>query len=136
MVTRNKYLAAIHARKKQTGMTDDQYRALLFGVAGVQSAGEIEDFETFQRVLAAMPGGQPVRQAAVPGRLTERQAWKIKSLWGELAAQGKAVDTMQAMQGFIHRQYKVSRVEWLTREQAARVIEALKDWLERVGGES
>jgi len=132
MVSRKQYLAAIHIRKTKTGMTEDEYRSLLFGVAGVSSAGEIHDPEVFQRVLAAMPGGEPVRQRqGVPGRLTVRQAWKINELWGGLVSQGKAAEG--GLQQFVARQCKVSRLEWLTVQQAAAVIEALKGWLERGG---
>lgn len=134
MATRKQYLAAIHIRKAKSGMGEDEYRALLSGVAGVESAREIDDPAVFRRVLAAMPGGSPVQRPEVPGRLTRRQAWKINSLWSDLTARGMVTAGEQGLQKFVFRQCRVSRLEWLSKAQAAVVIEGLKAQLNRSGG--
>lgn len=44
-------IALIHVAKAKTGLTEDEYRALLFGVAGVNSAADIEREDQFQGIM-------------------------------------------------------------------------------------
>lgn len=46
-------IALIHVAKTKTGLTDDEYRALLFGAAGIESASELEREDQFQEIMEA-----------------------------------------------------------------------------------
>lgn len=47
-------LARIHILKKDAAITDDEYRALLFGAAGVDSAADIETPDQYYRVISCL----------------------------------------------------------------------------------
>jgi hypothetical protein len=49
-----KELARIHAMKKETGITDEDYRSILYGAAGVDSAKNITSKAQYQRVIKAL----------------------------------------------------------------------------------
>jgi hypothetical protein len=44
-------LARIHILKKEAALTDEEYRALLFGAAGVSSAADIETPDQYYKVV-------------------------------------------------------------------------------------
>ncbi|MDR2663671.1 MAG: regulatory protein GemA [Treponema sp.] len=50
----NKELARIHAMKKQAELTDEDYRLLLSGAAGVDSAKDIETPDQYYKVITAL----------------------------------------------------------------------------------
>ena len=50
----NKELARIHAMKKEADLTDDDYRLLLSGAAGVDSSKNIETPDQYHRVITAL----------------------------------------------------------------------------------
>ncbi|MDR0878967.1 MAG: regulatory protein GemA [Treponema sp.] len=66
-------LARIHVLKKEAGITDEEYRSLLNGAAGVGSAAEIESPDQYYKVIKTLekylistgkpPTGKPVPAA-------------------------------------------------------------------------
>jgi len=50
----NKELARIHAMKKEGELTDEDYRILLSGAAGVDSSKDIETPDQYYRVITAL----------------------------------------------------------------------------------
>jgi hypothetical protein len=66
-------LARIHVLKKEAGLTDEDYRSLLAGAAGVASAADIETPDQYYRVITALekylvsigklPTGRPVPES-------------------------------------------------------------------------
>jgi hypothetical protein len=69
-------LARIHILKKEAGITDDEYRSLLSGAAGVASAADIETPDQYYKVLFALekylvsigkpPTGRPIPASGKP----------------------------------------------------------------------
>ncbi|MDR2020494.1 MAG: regulatory protein GemA [Treponema sp.] len=53
MIGKNE-LARIHILKKEMGITDEDYRSLLSGAAGVDSAAEIETPDQYYKVITAL----------------------------------------------------------------------------------
>ena len=47
------WVKIIHVAKNQTGLSDEQYRALLSGSCGVDSAKDIKSWAQYRAVMAA-----------------------------------------------------------------------------------
>lgn len=139
-------LAAIHIAKAELGWADDYYRDILQAVCRVRSSAAL-DHTGRKRFLAhlracgwsggtkARPGAQKRASGPVRKPLTGPQR-KMWSLWQQLADAGKVSDRkMPALVSFAHRQTGVDRLEWLNGAQEDLVIQSMKAWLKRSGGE-
>jgi len=128
-------LAIIHLAKKQLGLDDDAYRAILSG-AGVASAKDIETELQFSAVMGAflrlgfLPsrhGGLNKYHSAIPGvspaMISRRQEYYIKGLWS-LASRAKDEKSLRQI---IKRIGKVDDIRFLPRRAASAVILALRD---------
>jgi len=134
MQNRTERLALIHLARKDRGLDDDAYRALLAGAAGVKSAAEIETEEQFEEVMRAFAclGFQraPAKQKKLPVReeqrgnfCTARQLYYIKGLW-ELASRRQDEESLRRM---VKRIAKVDDLRFLTKGEASKIILALRD---------
>lgn len=125
-------LASIHIAKKQLGLDDDTYRALLQRVTGKTSAGAMSDGER-GRVLDELRrhGFKPPKKA-VEGPF----AAKLQALWIAAWNLGIVRDrTDAALLAFVSRQTNISHTRFLIdAEDAARAIDALKAWMAREAG--
>lgn len=129
-------LAAIHVAKKQLGLDEDTYRAVLVLVTGKSSAGAMDAAEQ-ERVLAEF----------------RRRGFKVVSSAREKAFAGRYVPMMQALWlsgyhlgivqnradaaliAFVKRQTRIDHMRWVKdAAEARRVIEALKAWMTRDAG--
>ena len=126
-------LAIIHLAKKQLGLDDEAYRAILSG-AGVLSAKDIETDLQFNTVMGAfmrlgfLPSGHKVNKnrSAVPnspGMISRRQEFYIKGLWA-LASRAKDEKSLRSM---VKRIGKVDDISFLSRRAASALILALRD---------
>lgn len=126
---RRRDLAAIHVAKKQLGMEDDAYRAMLWSVGRVKSAGDL-DFAGRQAVLEHLKKCGFRRPRAAP---RDPQSKKILALWLELRDLGELRDASnKALDRFVEERTGVKAVRWLSSDQASEVIEQLKAWARRV----
>ena len=118
---------AIHVQRRQLGMEDDAYRALLQRVAGVTSSADLMTQEKADAVLDEMKRfGAPVHR---PLTGPQKKMW---SLWQQLADAGRVRDRrMSALLAWVKRQAHVDALAFLTSAQEYALIEALKSWLER-----
>jgi len=125
---RSPALAKIHIAKKDLGLSEDDYRAILLRVAGADSAARLDArghaavLREFQRL-----GWSPerkLRKSAKPGvRL-------IFGLWAELGRMGALVNaTRPALLAFVKRQTGVDSPDWLTPSEVNKVVEGLKAML-------
>lgn len=130
-------LAKIHIAKKELGLDDVAYRALLKRVTGKDSAGKCNDFQ-LGKVLDELKarGWKPKtkRKSKTPFKKPKNdQEAKIYALWSALEEAGALNDPSPAsLRAFVSRTTGVSAVEFLKPAQAAKVIEGLKSWLNRV----
>ena len=128
-------MAVIHLAKKQLGLSEDAYRAILSG-AGVGSAKDIATNAQFNTVMDAFLrlGFSPARHGgpnkyhspvagANPGMISRRQEYYIKGLW-ELASRAKDEQSLRRM---VRRIGKVDDISFLPRRAASALILALRD---------
>ena len=126
---RRRKLAIIHVAKKELGLDDESYRALLEGAAGVRSAAEIETYRQYAAVLDAFSraGFQKTRRPKVDNP----QLGKCYALWCRLYELG-AVKSKRygSMLGYVHRM--AGEQDLYRRDQLSMVIESLKAWVDRI----
>jgi hypothetical protein len=131
---RSEKLALIHLARKDRALDEDAYRGLLYGAAGVASAGKIDTEEQFEAVMKAFSNLGFVRSPAKSKRLpvrneqrnnysTGRQLYYIKGLW-ELASRSK---DEKSLRGMVKRIGHVEDLRFLANKDATALILALRD---------
>lgn len=135
---RRRQIALIHVARRDLGLTDDAYRALLEGAAGVTSAADITTDAQFDSVMATFKAAGFVprpprfasdrdhasdhtRSTAGPWRCYVRQRRKIEAMWRDRAR----VRTAAALASFCRRTTGCDP-QFMTAEQASHVIVALE----------
>lgn len=119
--TRRADLAKIHLAKRQLGMTDDVYRDLLWNIARVRSAADLDEHGR-RAVIAQLKncGARftPPRRGRAAGE-KRKQLAKIQAFLAEAKRPDSYAD------GMARRMFNVERVEWCTPEQLGKIIAAL-----------
>jgi hypothetical protein len=137
LINRKARLALIHLARKDRGLDDVAYRALLAGAAGISSAAEIERENQFEDIMRAfanlgfqrqVASNKRIRAPKLPGRrpgdfATTRQIYYINGLW-ELASRAKDEKSLRAM---VKRIGKVDDINFLKKPAASSLILALRD---------
>ena len=128
-------LSAIHVAKKQLGLDEDTYRAVLVRVTGKDSTRAMDENER-KRVVEHFrkEGFKPVTKGNRK-LLTGPYAGKLQALWIGLWNLGAVRNRDDAaMLAFIKRQTGIDHARFLTHaEDARKAVEALKAWLAREG---
>jgi hypothetical protein len=140
-----RWIRLIHVAKRERGLDDEAYRALLFGAAGVESASGIKTWKQFDGAMAAFKklGFRATSKTSCetglketdteakrnPAWITARQEYYIRGLWG-LASRKKDCGSLR---GMIFRIGGVSDIRFLKKENAQKVILALRDIAEKAG---
>jgi len=124
--------AIIHVAKKQLGLDDTAYRAILSG-AGVSSSKDIKTDKQFNTVMSAFQqlgfkstgwvGRKVNTVSGSPGMISKRQEYYIKGLW-TLASRIKDEASLRKI---IKRIGKVDDISFLSRRTASALILALRD---------
>jgi hypothetical protein len=132
-------LSLIHIAKKETGIVDEDYRVLLSGAAGVESAADLEYDYQFNAVMKAFEnlGFKRGRTAAARARPrwpdewggTEDQRAKIEVMWKTCAR----TKSDKALRSFIKRITHVDHPRFLTVGLARKVILALEVMMRKAG---
>ena len=123
---RKKMIGKVHIAKNQLAIDDDVYRDLLEDVTGKRSCKDMDERE-LHLVLERMRGfGFKNFFPATKDNATKTQVDKIRALWIDLAKSELVPDGESVLLGFVKRQTKVDRLEWLTPKQCNAVIEGLK----------
>ncbi|BBO74700.1 hypothetical protein DSCW_21170 [Desulfosarcina widdelii] len=135
---RQRDLAKIHIAKKQLGLDDDTYRAMLFQVAGVSSPAKLtalgrarvlehlhrSGFKAARRRRSGAPGSYPGRPGKVDRHL---QLQKIEAL---LTIGGKPWKYAHKL---ALRICKTDRIEWVPDHKLYKIITALRKQAQREG---
>lgn len=113
-----KKLALIHIIKKELNLSDEQYRGILQENAGVSSAKDLDE-EKFRKLMNYFVRSKyyQVNQ----GGLTIRQKLYIKYLAREIGWEEAHINN------FIHKYYHEANIDILTKKEAIKVIESLKN---------
>lgn len=121
----------IHVARRQLGLSDEDYRSVLFNVSGVSSANDLDDYgfdAVMDRLNAlgfkSMSPRKPFGNRA--GMATDRQTAMIRALWGEFT-DGKGDD--KSLGKWLDAKFKVSSLRFLSAELAPKVVAALKAML-------
>jgi len=118
----NKKLALIHIIKKELNLSEEKYRGILKQVAGVESAKDLDE-EKFRKLMNFFVRS-PYYQVNRLG-LTMRQKLYIKHLVVQLSWEAGHLDN------FLRKYYHRSNVDELSKADAIKVIESLKNISER-----
>jgi phage gp16-like protein len=140
-----KWIQVLHIAGKQCGLDDEVYRALLSGAAGVESSSDITTWKQYNDCLAAFKklGFKVQSKTSSKSKLKEtepqegrldrmissRQEYYIRGLW-DLTSRAK---DEASLSGMIKRIGGVENIQWLTRENARKVILALRDIARKAG---
>ena len=126
---RRAMLAKVHIARKELGLQDDDYRAVLQRITTHASASDCTDsqidavLDEFRRL-----GWTPkTKRPAGSKKPHVRLVW---ALWGELKPHLRD-GSSAALRSFVQRQTGVADPEWLDPAQANAVTEGLKAWLKR-----
>lgn len=136
-MTRRAAVTKLQIARRELGLEEDDYRALLQRVTGRRSATELDDRQ-IGRVLDVLKGqgwqGQPRRQGDRPRPAASPVARKARALWISLHQLGVVRDPSErALEAFAKRQLGVERLNWARASDGHRLIEALKAMAERAG---
>lgn len=124
---RKQLIKAIHTAKGRKGLSDDVYRDMLREGFGAESSTALNDNQ-LRALLTRLNDGKPYRKAS-----SKAFVRKIFAVWGEMCRQGIPDNPTRAgLFAFVERMAKVSDPEFLTKQAAVTVTEALKAWQERV----
>lgn len=119
---RNKELARIHCLAKEVGIARDEYEDLLFSLARVRSARDLDDGGR-RRVLAHL-GGLSKRYddwGFIDAAPADRQP-----LLRKIAVMAKAKRrTRSYVEGITKRMFQIARLEFCAVEQLHKVVAAL-----------
>ncbi|ORE98688.1 regulatory protein GemA [Aurantimonas sp. 22II-16-19i] len=131
-------LAKMHVAKRDLGLDDDTYRAVLVRVTGKRSSKDMTDRERQAGLDEFVRQGfKPAskRSGKANKALSGPYAKKAQALWIALWNLGAVFDERDsALLAFVDRQTGLQRTEWLRDpEQGKALIEALKKWCEREG---
>ena len=129
-------LSAIHVAKKQLGLDEDTYRAVLVRITGKRSAGDMSERERMAVVEELRKRGFKPASKGKQQRLAGPFATKLQALWiagWNLGIVQDASDT--ALLSFVKRQTGIDHTRFLRfADDAALAIEGLKSWIGREGG--
>jgi hypothetical protein len=133
-------LSLIHIAKKDVGITDDDYRNLLVGAAGIGSAAELEYEYQFNAVMKAFEN-LGFKSTGRETKTRTRPQWTDK--WGGTADQRAKIEVMwltcarnksdKALRAFIKRIAGVDHSRFLNVYLAREVIIALEVMMRKAG---
>ncbi len=131
-------LAKVHIAKKQLGLADDDYRAIIFQHCNAMSAGDATPEQLEKIVKHFEQRGFTAKAKAVPGRRAPAPdfpaARKARALWISLHQLGAVRNPSDlALEAFAKRQLKVEFWRWSDQSMSYRLIEALKAMAKRHG---
>lgn len=136
-------LTLVHVGRRELGLDDEDYRALLESVTGSRSAKGLKAAQ-LDAVVTAMKGlgfkvkGNTTGRRSPPSaaHVLAPEVRKLRAIWITMNNDGLLHDGSEdALGSFIRRMTAnanggvgINRAEWLTSIQAERVLEALKKW--------
>lgn len=136
---RRSLIAKVHVAKKQLGLSDDDYRAVMLRVAGRTSAADCTDRELVQLVEEFRAKGFSA-EARGPAKMVASKpadhpvARKARALWISLGLLGAVADPSDAaLEAFARRQLGCAKMQWADQALGYKLIEALKAIGERHG---
>ena len=135
---RKQLIKLIHVARRELGMQDEDYRAMLANIPGLDGATSsaeltIPKLKLVLETLKSKGFRVAPRSKKPQAKLADDpQSKLIRHLWLSLYTAGKVRDPSEsALAKYAARLTKVDQLQWLNSSQAAVVIESLKQWLDR-----
>jgi hypothetical protein len=113
-----KKIALVHIIKKELNLSDEEYRNILWNAAGVRSSKELDE-EKFRKLMNFFVRS-PYYQVNKFG-LTMKQKLYIKYLTHNLGWETGHLNN------FLHKYYHKQNIDNLTKKEAIKAIESLKN---------
>lgn len=133
------WVKIIHVAKRQAGLSDEQYRSLLSGAAGVESASLIKSWAQYRAVMAAFKKlglkspskdfQKSSNEDRQPQWISKRQEYYIRGLW-RLASRAQSEESLRAL---TKRITGTDDVTWCSKKSASKLILALRDIAQKAG---
>ena len=118
-------LAKIHIAKKELGMDDDTYRAMLQNVAGVRSAKELNAAGAAKVLAHLQRCGWKPKTAAKVGRKPKPPAGRAAVMGKVEALLAEAKRPWEYAHAMALRMFQVEKVDWLDDQQLQKLMAAL-----------
>lgn len=124
MSYRNAELAKIHIAKKQLGMDDDTYRAMLKEIGGhtssakLSSLGRAKVLEHLKKI-GFKPTAKKGKKRTTPAARKKAQISKVRAILAESSRDDAYAD------GMSKKMFQVDRFEWCNGDQLQKLIAAL-----------
>lgn len=142
---RNRLIKLIHVGRRELGMDDESYRAMLSNIPRLEGATSSKDLSVPNlKVVLEVLKSKGFKVVPNPKKATkttpktvkkmadDAQSKLIRHLWLELHNKGAVRDPSEtALTRFVANRVQVEALQWLSTAQASRVIEHLKKWLKR-----
>jgi hypothetical protein len=130
-----KQIALIKIAKKQLGLTDEQYRALLLWAGKVESAKDLDTagFERVMEYLTRLGFKSDWNKRTFgnrPGMASPKQVDLIRELWRQFSE----ADDDAALGKWLERSYKVSSLRFVDAPTAQKAITGLRAMICRKAG--
>ena len=134
--TKPKLIQFIHIAKAQLKLDDGTYRHLLTEQTGKDSCSKMDKSElvvVFEHLKTLGFKTKPAKSAGKVAQADDAQSRKIRSLWLTLHDLGAVRNASErALAKYVERQTGKSALQFISTEDASRVIETLKKWQQRV----
>jgi len=138
MITNKKSkMALIHVAKTKTGLSDENYRALLSGAAGIDSAKDLEYEDQFQAIMESF-AGLGFQSWKKEGKTTSRPRWTED--WGCTKDQRAKIEVTcarnpdeAALRAFMRRITHVDHPRFMNAALGRKVILALEKMMIAAG---
>lgn len=141
-MTRRAAVVKVQIARRDLGLDEDTYRAILSRLTGRASASDctdaqlgvvLDEFKAKGWKPKVVQGGGAVRRGK-PAAAGQPVARKARALWISLHQLGVVRDPSEAaLEAFARRQLGVDRLRWAVASEANALIEALKGMADRAG---
>ncbi|MFK5892853.1 MAG: regulatory protein GemA [Pseudomonadota bacterium] len=120
-------LGVIHIAKKKLGMTEEEYRALLNGVAGVDSSKDLDElgFDAVMQRFAKLGFKSSFRKKQYgyrEGMATPDQLQYIRYLWSQYTGDYNE----SSLNHFVENKFGITNLRFLTIDKVGKIISALR----------
>lgn len=122
-----KKIGLLHVARKQLGLSEGEYRAILLGQGGCDSSADLDE-DGFQRVIDYMNAlgfrstWTKQTYGHRPGMASPKQVELIRDLWRKYAG----VEDEAGLNAWLARSHRVSALRFVDSTKARAVITALK----------
>jgi hypothetical protein len=129
-----KQIALVHVAKRDLGLEDDDYRAILARYGGCESAADLDafGFHHVMRYFTALGFRSTLTKRTFgnrPGMASPAQVDLIRSLWKEFTSKPDENDA--GLNAWLHKHHHVTAIRFVDAAKAAKVIYALKAMVAR-----